>query len=158
MDAVEKFSFFVLFMAGFLPFLLLLAVPFLPVPRRLILKCLRSRLLDSVVFFIVASWFLYGVLHLSDSDFGVYRYQLLALFGFFSLLCLWKNFGFLGVRALAIAWLMWSARILSLSACNFSLIYLLIKAITYIIIISSIYIAIYPYRARDYLMKGSKDD
>ncbi|MDR2576675.1 MAG: hypothetical protein LBC42_01340 [Puniceicoccales bacterium] len=144
MDLLLLFGFFP-------PLLLLLLLRWNPLPRQTILLWLRSVPVNASIFFAAIAAFLWKILHVGDADFSGPRWVLAVLFATFSLPLLRRNYGFLGVRGLAIFQLLWANRLLSAGAGNFSSPWLLAKVVAYAHIFLALYLIVRPYRLRDWL-------
>jgi hypothetical protein len=138
---------------GFLPIAaLLLLIRYQPFRRESVEWALRSRRVNGGVFAAGALCFLQKVSTLGDADFGAHRSLLVGLFGLLALASLIANYGFLGVRGLAILQLLWANAALDICRGCFSLPWLVFKFYAYACVCLAIYLTLYPYRLRDWLL------
>ncbi|MDR3316473.1 MAG: hypothetical protein LBS68_00110 [Puniceicoccales bacterium] len=146
-----------LFFAGFLPPVLLLSLIFWnPWSRESTLRVLRSPRINRAVFSLAAALFLWKVCNLDAADFGNYRHLLFSAFFLLALGALAFNHGFLAARGLAIFQLVWANEFLTAGLGHFSSPWLLAKAVAYVYILLAIYLVIYPYRLRNWLVWRSR--
>jgi hypothetical protein len=122
-----------------------------PFRRDTILKILHSQAVNRLIFFLAATAFLRKILSLGEADFGNYRIFLFFLFALLAISALFANYGFLAVRGLVILQLLWANALLRTGLGHYSLPWLLLKFATYGFILFALYLAVYPYRLRDWL-------
>ena len=111
----------------------------------------RSRRFTVLVFGLGAVWFLWKVSNLGEADFGNYRTLLLIAFAAIALLSYFFVPDFLAVRGACVVALMASAELLDAA---FSLYEtparLFLVVLAYLLICLSMYLAVVPYRVRDF--------
>lgn len=144
-----------LFTCSLLAALVLLAVglPLAAVPAKLesLLRAFpRHRLTGLVTMLIGGGWFLYKITQLGQSDFGDYKFVLLALFAATLVGTIFFVQDFLAVRGLAILILL-SANVGLKAAFGLYDIpeRLVLVSILYLFIIAAIYYGIMPFKMRD---------
>ena len=112
----------------------------------------RSRRFTLIAFGLGSIWFLYKVSQLGEADFGEYRSYLIAVFASIAVLSYYFVPDFLAVRGVSICLLLGAGEMLNSAFALYdvqSRLFLVVFA--YIIIVLSIYLAVAPYRARDFL-------
>ena len=112
----------------------------------------RSRRFTVLIFGLGTVWFLWKVSNLGEADFGNYRTVLLTVFAAIGLLSYFFVPDFLAVRGVCIVALLSSGKLLDSA---FSLYdtpaRLFLVVFAYLMICLSIYLAVVPYRARDFI-------
>lgn len=111
----------------------------------------RSKIGAGVMFGIGALWFLYGIWHLSEADFGEYRTGLFIGFALVALLSFFYVPDFLAVRGACVVMLMAAMPLLDAGYMIYNppQIYLY-KIAVYIGICLALYLGASPYRLRDF--------
>jgi hypothetical protein len=111
----------------------------------------RSASVGYVVFSVAAAWFLYDVLHLSNADFGEYRYILFAGFALVAILSFKSVPDFLGVRGACGLVLIGSAPFLDSAFMQYDRpARLFMVSLVYVALAISILIGAQPWRLRDF--------
>jgi hypothetical protein len=119
----------------------------------------RSRRFTILAFGIGSMWFIYKVSQLGVADFGNHRNLLMGIFGVIAVLSYFFVPDFLAVRGVCVIWLLAATEMLSSAFALYDIpsrIFLTIFA--YILIVLSIYLAVAPYRARDFVEWLFKQD
>jgi hypothetical protein len=146
-----------LFLATLIPGLLLIAAGGLllwnaPVVGATARAFPRSRRAALVLFGVGAAWFLYIVTQLTEADFGNYRLVLFVVFVGIAILSFKLVPDFLAVRGLAVLVLLGAGSFLTAAFMKWEYSQrLFMVALVYAAIISSLFLAGYPYRMRDFL-------
>lgn len=99
---------------------------------------------------VASAWFLYGVAHLGEADFGNYRKPLLAFFFAVAVLSCFYVRDFLAVRAASILVLMTAKLLLDAAFMEEPGRRLFMVAFVYLCIVAALYLGTLPYRARDF--------
>lgn len=133
--------------------LILLCGIFKWLPARWCEFLVRNSWVNFFIFSVACLWFLYKILHLGEADLGAYKNLLFVGFLALFLLSLRHNYGFLGVRGLAGLGLLWSNSALNYTMGLYSNGWIVAKIGVYFIILACLYLAIFPYRFRDFLKK-----
>ncbi|MDR2677336.1 MAG: hypothetical protein LBB26_02085 [Puniceicoccales bacterium] len=139
---------------GLLPAMVLVLAVWRPFGDDSIRCFLFSRRVNSAVFLAGAGCLFWKFSTLGDADFGEHRK---VIEGFLALLAagaLWRNYGFLVVRGIVILQLLWSAAILNALLDNYQWWSLALKVFVYVIVLESLYLAVCPYRLRDWWTQG----
>jgi hypothetical protein len=145
-----------LYVASLLPGLLLIA---LGLPLALDLGAAkaalrgfpRSRLAGNLVFGAASVWFLYNILHLSDADFGEYRYFLFAGFGAVAVLSFKCVPDFLGVRGASALVLIGASPFLQSAYMEYDHpARLFMVSFVYVALALAIWLGVQPWRLRDF--------
>ncbi len=111
----------------------------------------RSRRFTVLAFGIGAAWFLWKVSTLGEADFGNYRNILLIVFAAIVLLSYFFVPDFLAVRGVCVVALLASGELLNSAFSLFDIpARLFLVVFAYLLICLSIYLAVAPYRARDF--------
>ena len=111
----------------------------------------RSASAGYVVFGAAAAWFLYNILHLSNADFGEYRYYLFAGFGAVALLSFRCVPDFLGVRGASALVLIAASPFLDAAFMEYDRPYrLFMVSFVYLAIAIAIWLGAQPWRLRDF--------
>ncbi|MDR1436127.1 MAG: hypothetical protein LBI39_02910 [Puniceicoccales bacterium] len=124
-----------------------------PFSEAAVLRFLRSPIIDGAVFFAASAAFLRKVLSLGEADFGNFRPLIFCLFAFIAMAMLVRNYGFLSVRGQCVLQLLWANELLKCGLGHYSPIWILAKLFAYATIILALYLTIYPYRMRDWLLR-----
>jgi hypothetical protein len=144
--------------ASFLPVSVLALVVWHPFGGDSIRGFLLSRRVNSFIFLVAVACAFWRFSTLGNADFGGHKriFQ-----GFLVLLAagaLWRNYGFLAVRGIAILQLLWVAAVLNALLDNYQWWALAIKVFAYAIVLESLYLAVCPYRLRDWWTRGGTRD
>jgi len=111
----------------------------------------RSTSVGYVVFSIAAAWFLYDVLHLSNADFGEYKYLLFAGFALVAILSFKSVPDFLGVRGACALILIGSSPFLDSAFMQYDHpARLFMVSLVYVALAISILLGAQPWRLRDF--------
>jgi len=111
----------------------------------------RSASAGYVVFGAAAAWFLYNILHLSNADFGEYRYYLFAGFAAVAILAFKCVPDFLGVRGASALVLIAATPFLDAAYMEYGQpSRLVMVAFVYVAISLSIWLGAQPWRLRDF--------
>jgi hypothetical protein len=112
----------------------------------------RSASAGYLVFGAAAAWFLYDILHLSNADFGEYRYYLFAAFAAVAVLAFKCVPDFLGVRGAAALVLIGAAPFLEAAYMEYGQpARLFMVSFVYVAIAIAIWLGAQPWRLRDFL-------
>jgi hypothetical protein len=112
----------------------------------------RSSSAGYVVFGAAAAWFLYNILHLSNADFGEYRYYLFAGFGAVAVLAFKCVPDFLGVRGASALVLIAASPFLDSAYMEYGKpARLFMVSLVYVAIALAIWLGAQPWRLRDFL-------
>lgn len=112
----------------------------------------RSTSAGYIVFGVAAAWFLYNILHLSNADFGEYRYYLFVVFAGFAALAFKCVPDFLGVRGACAIVLIGAAPFLEAAYMEYDHpARLFMVSIVYVAIALAIWLGAQPWRMRDFL-------
>jgi hypothetical protein len=145
-----------LFAASLIPGLVLIAlgVPLLldfSGPKAAIKGFPRSTSAGYLVFGVAAAWFLYNILHLSNADFGEYRYYLFAGFALVAVLAFKCVPDFLGVRGACALVLIGASPFLDSAYMEYDHPpRLLMVSFVYVAIALAIWLGAQPWRLRDF--------
>lgn len=130
-----------------------------PFSNGAICRFLRDGRVNFILFSAGSFWFLIQIAGLGEADFGQYKSFLFVFFLVLYIYCFKFNYGFLGVRGLSILFLVWSNEMLNgLLSARYDAISILLKIYIYFIILSSLYLAAFPYRLRDFLLNRHEKD
>ncbi|MDA0349097.1 MAG: hypothetical protein O3C43_18840 [Verrucomicrobia bacterium] len=111
----------------------------------------RSRRFTILAFGIGSIWFIYKVSQLGEADFGNHRNLLMGIFGAIAVLSYFYVPDFLAVRGVCIIWLLAATEMLSSAFALYDITSrLFLTVFAYFLIVLSIYLAVVPYRARDF--------
>ncbi|HEY1848163.1 MAG TPA: hypothetical protein VGG37_03100 [Opitutaceae bacterium] len=111
----------------------------------------RSASAGYIVFGAAAAWFLYNILHLSNADFGEYRYYLFAAFGAVALLAFKCVPDFLGVRGASALVLIAASPFLDAAYMEYGKpSRLFMVSFVYVAITLAIWLGAQPWRLRDF--------
>jgi hypothetical protein len=111
----------------------------------------RSVSAGYIVFGAAAAWFLYNILHLSNADFGEYRYYLFAGFGAVAVLSFKCVPDFLGVRGASAIVLIGAAPFLDAAYMEYDRpMRLFMVSFVYVAISFAIWLGAQPWRLRDF--------
>jgi len=111
----------------------------------------RSASAGYVVFSAAAAWFLYNILHLSNADFGEYRYYLFAGFAAVAILSFKCVPDFLGVRGACALVLIAAAPFLNAAYMEYEHPRRLwMVSFVYVAIVFAIWLGAQPWRLRDF--------
>lgn len=119
----------------------------------------RSRRFTIVAFGLGAIWFLWRVIHLGEADFGNHRNLLFIIFGAVAVSSFFVVPDFLAVRGLTILALLSADKLLDSAFALYDIpsrLFLVVFA--YLLIVLSIWLAVSPFRVRDFfnwLFQGS---
>jgi len=111
----------------------------------------RSRRFTIIAFGLGAIWFLWRVIHLGEADFGNHRNLLFILFGAVALSSFFVVPDFLGIRGLTILSLLSADKLLDSAFALYDIpsrLFLVVFA--YLVIVLSIWLAVSPFRVRDF--------
>jgi len=111
----------------------------------------RSKRFTIITFGLAAAWFLWRVLHLGEADFGNHRNLLFIGFGAIAVSSYFVVPDFLAIRGLTILTLLASDKLLDSAFSLYdvpSRLFLVVFA--YLMIVLSIWLAIAPFRVRDF--------
>lgn len=111
----------------------------------------RSRRFTLVAFGIGSLWFIYKVSQLGEADFGNHRNLLMSIFAIIAVLSYFYVPDFLAIRGVCIIWLLAAAEMLNAAFALYDTpgrLFLVVFA--YFLILLSIYLAVAPYRSRDF--------
>jgi hypothetical protein len=111
----------------------------------------RSRRAAWVTMGIASAWTLYHVAHLGEADFGNYRALLFVAFAVLAALSFYQVPDFLAVRGAAALILLVAGVLLSATFMNYGAAALLLNALVYAGIILALYLAVSPFRLRDFV-------
>jgi hypothetical protein len=139
-----------LIFAGLIPVGILTLTVWHPRKDDFIHKILFNRRMDSGVFLAAIICLFWKFSMLGDADFCEHRKVCHVLLVFLAAGAIWKNYGFLAVRGIIILQLIWASAILQALLDHYQWWALMIKTFVYIVILESLYLAIYPYRLRDW--------
>ncbi len=111
----------------------------------------RSSSAGYLVFGVAAAWFLYNILHLSNADFGEYRYYLFAGFAAVAILAFKCVPDFLGVRGASALVLIGAAPFLDAAYMEYGRPQrLFMVSFVYVAIAFAIWLGAQPWRLRDF--------
>lgn len=111
----------------------------------------RSPTAATVFFGLGAAWFLYGIWHLSEADFGQFRGLLLIFFSVVAVASFFMVPDFLSVRGLAVLVLMGAMPLLDAAYMEFAHPQrLFMVSVVFIAVALAIYLGAVPYRLRDF--------
>lgn len=111
----------------------------------------RSRRFTILAFGLGTIWFIYRVSLLGEADFGNWRNQLMMLFGAIAILSYFFVPDFLAIRGVCICFLLGAAEMLDSAFAFYEIpARLFLVVFAYLLIVLSIYLAVAPYRARDF--------
>ncbi len=114
-------------------------------------KLPRSKRFTLITFGIGSAWFLYKVMHLGEADFGSYSNILLIAFGAISFFSYFFVPDFLAVRGATIIGLLGSSALLDSAFAQYDIpARLFLVAFAYLVICLCIYLAVSPFRVRDF--------
>jgi hypothetical protein len=112
----------------------------------------RSRRFTVLAFGVGSLWFIYKVSQLGEADFGNYSDKLMMLFGAIAVLSYFFVPDFLAIRGVCICMLLGASELLSSAFALYDVpARLFLVVFAYILIILGIYLAVAPYRARDFV-------
>ena len=112
----------------------------------------RSRRFTILIFGIGTVWFLWKIAHLGEADFGNYRTLLLIIFAAIALLSYFFVPDFLAIRGVCVVALLASGELLDAAFSLYDIpTRLFLVVFAYLMICVAIYLAVVPYRARDFL-------
>jgi hypothetical protein len=140
----------------FAPLLLLSLSLWSPFRRDAVVRVLRAPLLDRGLFLIAAVAFLYKIMHLGQADFGDYRLIIFCAFALLVAAAFRDSYGFLVARALAILQLLWANELLKIGLGHYAPHWLAMKIYAYCCVLWAIYLALRPYRLRDWLCRRAR--
>lgn len=113
----------------------------------------RSRRFTLFAFGLGSIWFIYKVSQLGEADFGNYRYHLMAVFAVIAILSYFYVPDFLAVRGVCICFLLGAGQMLQSAFAMYEFPGRLVLVVfAYLLIVLSIYLAVAPYRARDFFV------
>jgi hypothetical protein len=111
----------------------------------------RSTSVGYVVFAAAAACFLYSILHLSNADFGEYRYYLFAGFGLVAVLAFSSVPDFLGVRGACALVLIGAGPFLDAAFMQYDKpARLFMVSLVYVALAAAIWLGAQPWRLRDF--------
>jgi len=111
----------------------------------------RSNSVGYVVFSAAAAWFLYNILHLSNADFGEYRYLLFIGFALVAILAFRSVPDFLGVRGVCALILIGATPFLDAAYMQYDRpARLFMVSLVYVALALSIWLGAQPWRLRDF--------
>ncbi len=99
---------------------------------------------------LAAAWFLYLITQLTEADFGAYKRPLFMGFGALAVLSYFYVREFLAVRSFCILYLLVAAVLLGAAWMQEPASRLFLVTLVYIGIVLSLYLAVVPYRLRDF--------
>lgn len=111
----------------------------------------RSRRAALVGMTLATAWFLYLITQLGAADFGAYSRPLFIGFGFLAVLSCFYVREFLAVRSFCILYLLVAAVLLGAAWMQAPASRLFLVTLVYIGIVLALYLAVVPYRLRDFL-------
>ncbi len=111
----------------------------------------RSRAAAFVGMTLATAWFLYLVTQLTEADFGAYKRPLSIGFGTLAVLSFFYVKEFLAVRSFCIVYLLAAAVLLGAAWMQEPASRLFLVTLVYIGIVLALYLAVVPYRFRDFL-------
>ncbi len=111
----------------------------------------RSSRAGLVGMSVATVWFLYLVTQLGDADFGAFSRELFFAFGALAVLSFFYVREFLAVRSFCIVYLLAAAVLLSAAWMQEPASRLFLVSLVYIGIVLALYLAVVPYRLRDFL-------
>ncbi len=110
----------------------------------------RSRGAAFIGLTLSAAWFLYLVTQLTEADFGAYKRPLFIGFGTLAVLSFFYVREFLAVRSFCILYLLVSAVLLGAAWMQEPASRLFLVTLVYVGIVLALYLAVVPYRLRDF--------
>ena len=110
----------------------------------------RSRRAALAGMSVATVWFLYHVTQLGEADFGAFSRELMLGFGLIAVLSYFYVREFLAVRSFCIVYLLVAAVLLSASWMQEPASRLFMVALVYLGIVLALYLAVVPYRLRDF--------
>jgi hypothetical protein len=111
----------------------------------------RSKSVGYVIFTAAAVWFLYNILHLSNADFGEYRYLLFGGFALVAIFAFKSVPDFLGVRGASALVLIGAAPFLDAAYMQYDRpARLFLVSFVYVALALSIWLGAQPWRLRDF--------
>jgi hypothetical protein len=111
----------------------------------------RSTSVGYIVFSVAAVWFLFNILHLSNADFGEYRYLLFAGFAAVAVLAFKSVPDFLGVRGACALVLIGASPFLDAAYMQYDRpARLFMVSLVYVALAFSIWLGAQPWRLRDF--------
>jgi hypothetical protein len=119
----------------------------------------RSRSVAFGAMLVGGGWFLYHVFNLGEADFGAYRWIIFGIAVFVGILSFKQAPDFLAIRGLVIVYLLAADVFLDSGFMRYEPGLLFCKAVVYLGIALSLWLAISPFRARDaieWLTQGGK--
>ncbi len=111
---------------------------------------LRSTKAAIITFGSGGLWFLYILSQLGESDFGNIKGMLMLVFGGAGILAFFYLNDFLSVRGLSVLALLLSREFLDSAFMQEPASRLLLVTLTYIVVVSALYLGAVPYRLRDF--------
>ena len=111
----------------------------------------RSRRAAWVTVGVSALWTLYHVSRLGEADFGNYRVMIGAVLAALAILSVWYAPDFLAVRGASALTLLVAGSLLSATFMNYEVPALMLNAFVYLGIILALYLAVSPFRLRDFV-------
>jgi hypothetical protein len=140
--------------AGFFPVGVLALVVWHPFGDDSMRDFLFNRWANSSVFLAAVACLFWKFSTLGDADFGGHRRVFQGLLALLAVGALWRNYGFLAVRGIVILQLLWVAAVLNALLDNYQWWALGVKVFAYAVAIESLYLAVCPYRLRDWWTRG----
>jgi hypothetical protein len=112
----------------------------------------RSNSVGYVIFSVAAAWFLYNILHLSNADFGEYRYLLFIGFALVAIFAFKSVPDFLGVRGASALVLIGASPFLDAAYMQYDRpARLFMVSLVYVALALAIWMGAQPWRLRDFL-------
>ncbi len=115
-----------------------------------LLRFAKSRRNGLILLAIVTVWFLYHIFHLGVADFGEYRQWLLVIFLLIAVASAWRLPEYLAIRSLAALALLAATPLLDAAFDQPHAGRLFMVSGIYLAILFSLYLAVVPYRWRDF--------
>jgi hypothetical protein len=143
------FVWFLIF-AGLIPVGVLALVVWHPFERDFVYRILFNKWINFSIFLAAVVCLFWKFSTLSDADFGGHRRIFQAFLVLLAAGAIWRNYGFLAVRGVVILQLLWAAAVLNALLDHYQWWALGIKVFAYGIVLESLYLAVYPYRLRDW--------
>jgi hypothetical protein len=111
----------------------------------------RSNSVGYLIFSVAAAWFLYNILHLSNADFGEYRYLLFIGFALVAIFAFKSVPDFLGVRGACALILIGASPFLDAAYMQYDRpARLFMVSLVYVALALSIWLGAQPWRVRDF--------
>jgi hypothetical protein len=144
-----------LIFAGFLPIGVLALATWRPLGSGFIHGFLFNRWANFGVFSAAVACVFWKFSTLGDADFGGHRRIFQVLLALLAVGAIWRNYGFLVVRGIVILQLLWASTVLNALLDDYRWWVLVIKGFVYGIVLESLYLAVCPYRLRDWWQRNA---